>query len=309
MDVMNRSGSSTRLAPLVHGRGAAAGWAIASLVGNMGIILTGALVRLTKSGLGCPTWPKCTDESIIPVGLGLHGAIEFGNRLLTFVLIALAIGTFVAVLRARTASGEKRQDLIALSVAAGLGIPAQGVIGGITVLTKLNPYVVAMHMLVSVALIVILVLLVRRVRGLAPADVDDRTRLAARITFGLTMVSVVLGTLVTGSAPHGGDADAIRTGFVLEVVAKLHAWSGWAVLIAGIVTLALSRHRTAWWLVITVLGQAGIGYAQYFAGLPIWIIALHIIGVAVVTAVSANLAFTLGADPEVSAEPLSLIHI
>lgn len=152
----------------------------------------------------------------------------------------------------------------------------------------------------SVALIVILVLLVRRVRGLAPADVDDRTRLAARITFGLTMVSVVLGTLVTGSAPHGGDADAIRTGFVLEVVAKLHAWSGWAVLIAGIVTLALSRHRTAWWLVITVLGQAGIGYAQYFAGLPIWIIALHIIGVAVVTAVSANLVFALGADPEVS---------
>lgn len=287
MDVLTRD-------PLVHGRTAAVRWAVASLIGNMGLILTGALVRLTESGLGCPTWPKCTADSVIPTGMGLHGVIEFGNRLLTFALVALAIGAYVTARRARTAGGQRRTDIIRLAFIAGLGIPAQAIIGGITVLTKLNPYVVATHLLVSVAIIVTLVLLVRRTRGLEPHDVATTGRCWARIAFGLTMLSIILGTLVTGSAPHSGDADAIRTGFVLDTIAKIHAWSGWALAIATIVTWWLTRSRAAGYLVSVVLFQALVGYLQYFNGLPIWIIALHMVGVAVISAVSANVLFALG---------------
>ncbi|GAB3622108.1 COX15/CtaA family protein [Mariniluteicoccus endophyticus] len=263
-------------------------WAVGSLVGNMGLILTGALVRLTKSGLGCPTWPKCTDESLIPQGMGLHGAIEFGNRMLTFVLVALAIGTFVAAMRLRD-KGEPRRDLRRLSFWAAMGIPAQALIGGITVLTQLNPYVVASHLLVSIALIVLLVLLVRRAYRLTPESVAPAGALWAKVAFWLMMVAVVLGTLVTGSAPHGGDADAVRTGFTLEVVAKAHAWSVWAVCAALALAWWKTRSRAAVWLALATAFQALVGYLQYFNGLPIWIVALHMIGVAVVTALAANL--------------------
>lgn len=271
-------------------------WSIASLAGNMGLILTGALVRLTKSGLGCPTWPKCTNESLIPQGMGLHGAIEFGNRLLTFVLVALAIGTFVAAMQVRD-NGRPRRDLRRIAFWAALGIPAQAIIGGITVLTKLNPYVVASHLLVSVALIVFLVLLVRRAFGVLPEAVGQREVLLARTTFWLVMLSVVLGTLVTGSAPHGGDADAARTGFTLEVVAKAHAWSVWAVIIALVWFCAAARTKAGIWLLLGVVFQGLVGYLQYFNGLPIWIVALHMIGVAIVSALAANLAFSVRMHP------------
>ncbi|OYO23137.1 hypothetical protein CGZ93_06675 [Enemella dayhoffiae] len=262
-------------------------WSLGSLIGNMGLILTGALVRLTKSGLGCPTWPKCTNESLIPQGMGLHGAIEFGNRLLTFVLVALAIGTFYAALRVRD-RGAPRRDLRRLAFWSALGIPAQAIIGGITVLTKLNPYVVASHLLVSVALIVVLVLLVRRAYRVPPDPTDARGQALARVTFWLVMLSVVLGTLVTGSAPHSGDADAARTGFTLEIVAKAHAWSVWAVIIAMVACWLVTRSRSLLWLGVAVLFQGLVGYLQYFNGLPIWIVALHMVGVAVVTALAAN---------------------
>lgn len=273
-------------------------WSIASLVGNMALILTGALVRLTKSGLGCPTWPKCTNQSLIPQGMGLHGAIEFGNRLLTFVLVALAIGTFVAAMRVRE-NGRPRRDLRRLAFWAALGIPAQAIIGGITVLTKLNPYVVASHLLISVALIVVLVLLVRRAFELVPRELGAREVMLARATFVLVMVSVVLGTLVTGSAPHGGDADAARTGFTLEIVAKAHAWSVWLVVLALAAFCLLARTKSGLWLLLGVLFQGLVGYLQYFNGLPIWIVALHMIGVAAVSALAANLLFSVrrGREP------------
>ncbi len=123
-----------------------AGWA--SVVANIGIVVTGGAVRLTGSGLGCPTWPRCTDEAFTPHGeLDYHSAIEFGNRMLTFVLVAVAVATFAAALRTR------RQDLVRLSVILGLGIPLQAVIGGITVLTDLNSWLVALHLLLSMALV------------------------------------------------------------------------------------------------------------------------------------------------------------
>ena len=132
------------------------GWA--TLVGNIGIVLTGGAVRLTGSGLGCPTWPRCTDRSFTPHGaLDVHSAIEFGNRTLTFVLTAIAIATFVSAWR----SG--RHDLRRLALLLGLSIPAQAVLGGITVLTDLNPWVVAFHLLFSMGIISLAVLYLWRI--------------------------------------------------------------------------------------------------------------------------------------------------
>jgi len=136
------------LRKLVDGERALRVWLVASLICNMGIIVTGAVVRLTGSGLGCPTWPKCTADSYVPHGaLGIHGLIEFGNRTLTFVLIIAALGAFISAWRNRGA----RSKLWWITLGIGIGIPFQGVIGGITVLTDLNPYVVALHLLLSVA--------------------------------------------------------------------------------------------------------------------------------------------------------------
>lgn len=275
------------------GWGALKVWSIASLAGNMGLILTGALVRLTKSGLGCPTWPRCTDESFIPVGMGLHGAIEFGNRLLTFVLVALAIGTFVAALRVRH-NGRRRPDLVLLAVIAALGIPAQAIIGGITVLTQLNPYVVGLHLIVSVALIVVLVLLVRRARQIPPTRTTPLGTRLVRVSYVLMMVTIVLGVLVTGSAPHSGDANAVRTGFDVATIAKIHAWSVWLAIAVTVAAWWVTRARQVGWVILASLLQGLVGYLQYFNGLPIWIVALHMIGVAVIAAVAANMFWALG---------------
>src|SRR4051794_28213839 len=124
--------------------------ALASLIANAALVVTGAAVRLTGSGLGCPTWPKCTDESYTTTAaMGVHGMIEFGNRLLGIALGIIALACFVVALRVR----PRRRSLILLSLAVGLGIPGQAVIGGITVLTGLNPWVVGLHFLLSMALV------------------------------------------------------------------------------------------------------------------------------------------------------------
>ena len=164
------------LTRLVRGPRALPRWAIATLVANIGIVVTGGLVRLTGSGLGCPTWPRCTDDSFVAhPELGIYGAIEFGNRLLTFVLIVIAVLTFAsaALYRDPTRSdrGGRRRDLFWLSGGLALGIPAQGVVGGITVLTDLNPYLVAVHLLLSLVLISLAVWLVRLTRGLTARSV------------------------------------------------------------------------------------------------------------------------------------------
>ena len=137
---------------------------MASLVANIGIVVTGGVVRLTSSGMGCPTWPRCTEDSYVShPELGIHGAIEFGNRLLTFVLVAVALLTFVAAAALPRRAQGKRRDLRWLAAGLALGIPAQAVIGGISVWTHLNPFVVALHFLVSMVLIALSVWLIRKV--------------------------------------------------------------------------------------------------------------------------------------------------
>lgn len=279
------------------GWGAMKAWSIASLAGNMALIVTGALVRLTESGLGCPTWPKCTDESFTPTAdFGVHGLIEFGNRLLTFVLIALAVGAFVAAMRVRDA-GAPRRDLRRLAFVAGAGVPLQAVIGGISVLTTLNPYVVGLHLIVSVAMIVILVLLVRRAHRRPPRPTSAFGGSLVRLSFALVMLSVVLGVLVTGSAPHSGDPEAIRTGFDVATVAKIHAWAVWVLMAALVAAWWVTRARQVGWVVLVTLLQGLVGYLQFFNGLPVWIVTLHMIGVAVITAVAANMVFAVTPGP------------
>jgi len=276
--------------------GALFGWAVANLLGNMALIVTGGLVRLTGSGLGCPTWPRCSAESYVPHrAMGIHGAIEFGNRLLTFVLVALAIGLVVAAFRARRGGQPIRVGRV-LAVLIAAGIPLQGVIGGITVLTQLNPYVVALHLLLSVLLIVLCVVLLRVAFDAEPAETKPRNVALARLTFALTMVSIVLGTLVTGSGPNAGDGSARRTGLDLELVAKIHAWSVWllvAAAIACVVTMRTSESIAH----LVVLGLQGIiGYVQYFTHLPIGLVIAHMVGVALASATGA--ALLLSVKPE-----------
>lgn len=179
--------------------------ALANAVANGAIVVTGGAVRLTGSGLGCPTWPRCTSESFVATPeLAGHGVIEFGNRLLTFVLAAVAIATVVAVWR------SERRDLRPLAVLTFLGIPAQALLGGVTVLTGLNPWTVAAHFLVSIVLIALATVLWLRSREPGVGRPLLRRPLALLVTgaAAVTAVVLVLGTLVTGSGPHSGDVDA-----------------------------------------------------------------------------------------------------
>ena len=270
--------------------------AIASLLGNIAIVLTGGVVRLTGSGLGCPTWPRCTDQSFVPHGaLGIHGAIEFGNRMVTFLLAAIAIATFLVALR----SG--RSSLVKLSVVLGLGVPAQAVIGGVTVLPDLNPWIVAFHLLVSLAMIGVAVVLLRRVdEGDGPAVPTVPRALVhlARLTFVVGWVVLYLGTVVTGSGPHAGDLAAPRNGLDPRTISQLH--TDFVFLLLGL-TIALvfalravsappRAQRAALVLLAIELSQGAVGFVQYFTDLPIALVALHLLGAALT---SAGLAWVL----------------
>lgn len=271
--------------------------ALASVVANSAIVVTGGAVRLTSSGLGCPTWPRCTDSSYTPTSeYAVHGVIEFGNRLLTFVLLAVVLATTVAVWRARPI----RPGLRRLAVLVLLGIPVQAVLGGITVLTGLNPWTVMGHFLVSSVLIGLAVVLHQRARegDLAPRWlVPPALRQLGTGLLVLVGATLVLGTVVTGSGPHSGDIEAGRTGFDPETVSQLHA--DLVFLLVG-VTLAFwvalratgGPSRPMGVLLVVELAQGLIGFVQYVTGLPVVLVALHLVGACAVTvaAVQAVLA-------------------
>ncbi len=281
-------------------------WAVASLAVNIIIVVTGGLVRLTDSGLGCPTWPRCSELSYVShPELGYHGAIEFGNRLLTFVLVAVAILTWLSALRYRE-NGEPRVDLLRLTTIMALGIPAQAVIGGLTVLSHLNPFVVAFHLLVSFALISVSVKLVRRTRGHLALTVEPRTSALTRATFLLMWLAVWLGTVVTGSGPHAGDQVAVRTGFDPEFVSHVHAWAVYATVAATLGCVVLLRSRAAVALLAVEVVQGTIGFGQYFNGLPIALVALHLLGAASALALATNLMLSVRSRAKPRPEPVAL---
>lgn len=259
-------------------------FAIATLVAQILIVGTGGAVRLTGSGLGCPTWPQCTDGSFVATPeMGIHGVIEFGNRLLTFVLIAIAIIMFVLVLRIR----RERRDLFRLALLIGLGIPMQGVIGGITVLTNLNPFVVGLHFVLSVALVVLSTVLVFRVfvgRGGRIALVPRWYWLLALTAVLLTAVTILVGIVTTGSGPHSGDGGASRNGLNPEWLQHVHSWPAYA-LVAVSALLAIGAflmpharlRRFTVVLLLVEVAQVAVGLTQARLGLPELLVGTHMV--------------------------------
>ncbi|MET7951383.1 COX15/CtaA family protein [Micromonospora sp. NPDC005324] len=259
--------------------------ALASIIANVGIVVTGGAVRLTASGLGCPTWPRCTDDSYVTTPeMGVYGVIEFSNRMLTFAVGLIALATVLAVLLHR----PRRPGLLALAVAVFLGIPAQAVIGGITVLTNLNPWVVGLHFLASMAVIAAAYALWRRIGdpdGPTVGAVPAPLRALTRVTTGVTVAVLVVGTWVTGSGPHAGDHGAARNGLDPETISQVHA-DGVFLLIGLSVALifafravgAQRATRAAIILVAVELGQGLIGFVQYFTHVPALLVGAHMLG-------------------------------
>jgi cytochrome c oxidase assembly protein subunit 15 len=253
------------------------------LVFQTGIVLTGATVRITGSGLGCPTWPECTYGSYVPVAGQAEGAfhawIEFGNRLLTFLLLFAAVAVVIYAIR------KARRDLLWRALLQVLGIFGQGVIGGITVLTDLNPLAVASHFILSIFLIAGAVSIVARGRtpliSIRPAEL--KVKVLARAQVLLTFVVIVIGTLVTGSGPHAGDLDAPRLNLDERAISWLHADAVIALLGVSLALLVLSeispetKRRIKIFFAVTLV-QGLIGYLQYILGLPELLVIVHVLG-------------------------------
>lgn len=248
------------------------------------IVATGGAVRLTGSGLGCDTWPKCTDESFVNnPAMGIHSYIEFGNRTLFFLLEIVAILALLAVWRFR----KQRPDLFWLTVVPALSVFIQAIIGGITVLSGLNPYVVGIHFLSSVVLVVLAALLVLRVytgpgpRKLAVSAPLLQTVWLAAI-FGF--VTITLGILTTGSGPHAGDGGAARNGLESEALQTVHAVASYGTLLFTAVALFLARSERAYrivrwtgWSIAVMLVQIGVGIAQARLALPPLLVGIHMV--------------------------------
>ena len=319
-----------------------------SLATQILIVVTGGLVRLTGSGLGCPTWPKCTDESLVSTAeMGIHGIIEFGNRVLTFVLLLVALLTFATIFRQHPAKAQlrgfitaffafvilfiaalalatqgidplsasllgftglgilafaaafvlraKKAERLGLLVPAfglGFGIILQAVVGGITVLTGLNSWIVGLHFLISGYLIALASVLVFRALAKSVGAISES---ASRLAWPIVVsgsLSIVVGVLVTGAGPHAGDAATPRNGLDLEIWQHFHSYPGYllALLVISQLILQLREqrglftplvNRSLTLLVLVTLLQALIGVVQARLGVPAPLVAAHMLGAAV----------------------------
>ncbi|MER5663688.1 COX15/CtaA family protein [Streptomyces mirabilis] len=285
--------------------------ALAALVMSVVIVVTGGAVRLTGSGLGCPTWPKCTDDSLTTTSaMGFHGVIEFTNRMLTYVLCA-AVGW--AIIAARSEKAWRR-DLTRLGWAQFWIVMSNAILGGIVVLVGLNPYTVAAHFLLSTALITVATVMWQRTReGSAEPRplVGKAVQQLVWCLVGAAILLIAVGTVVTGAGPHAGDSSEVeRMAVNWETVTKLHAVLAWIV-----VTLTfalwfvlkavdapkgpLDRTRE---LFLILLGQGVIGYVQYFTDLPEALVGLHMFGACLVWIGVLRVLLSLRERPEAAAE-------
>ncbi len=247
------------------------------------LVVTGGAVRLTGSGLGCPTWPECTPGSYIPIPNQaegqLHAWIEFGNRLLTFLLLFIALATLIAVIK------FARKDLRLLAIGQVLGIFGQGLLGGITVLTNLNPAAVASHFLLSMVLIAgATSIFMRRNESFITVENQDKRLMAlSKVHLTLTAIVLISGTIVTGSGPHAGDASAPRFNIEIQSAARAH---GVAVVLLIALTIYFLSQKSASKLtkksvhgfLYLSLAQGLIGYIQYLTGVPQLLVATHLLG-------------------------------
>jgi cytochrome c oxidase assembly protein subunit 15 len=283
--------------------------AVASLAASVLIVLTGAAVRLTGSGLGCPDWPSCNGHRLT-AELSYHPVIEFGNRLVTVLFVVVVAATLLAALRRR----PYRRDLTALAGALVGGVLAQAVLGGLVVYTKLNPYLVMVHFLASLAVVVAAVVLLHRSsRDYRPGSgtplVAPPLRLLARATGALLAVVLAAGTAATGAGPHAGGSQgqlvAKRLPVTLRDMAELHS-SLALLLIGAVAALAVALHavavpervrRATRMLTIVLFAQGAVGYTQYFTHLPALLVELHVAGATVLTVAATQFLLTLTHHP------------
>lgn len=292
--------------------------ALSALVMSVVIIVTGGAVRLTGSGLGCDTWPKCSSDSLYATSeMGVHGAIEFGNRMLTYVVSAAVGWTIVA---ARCAK-PRRRGLSRLAWSQFWLVMGNAVIGGITVLTELNPYTVAGHFLLATGLLTVVTL-----TWLRAAEGDTRPRplvggLVKKLVGALTVAAAALvaaGTVVTGSGPHAGDSSKVpRMPVDVGTAAQVHAALAWIVVALTLAVWLVLRafdapagpRRRTRELLIVLLAQGVLGYVQYVTDLPEVLVGMHLLGAALVWVATLRLLMSLrergltpGGSPEDHAE-------
>ena len=267
-------------------------YAWASLASQILIVVTGGLVRLTGSGLGCPTWPKCTDESFVSVPeMGIHGLIEFGNRLLTFVLVIIAGLTFIVI---RRTAKSLRFGFTWPAVLLILGIIAQALLGGVTVLTGLNSWVVGAHFLVSGVLISIASILVFRVYSPKHEPISYKSVLLAWPIFVVGWVTVIVGVVVTGAGPHAGDASTPRNGLDLETWQHYHSWPAYLMTALVLISLVFAWRSVqakpfsnpavkslAILLIVSIL-QGVLGVIQANTGVPALLAGVHMLGASLI---------------------------
>ena len=268
----------------------------ALLVLQAGLVVTGGAVRLTGSGLGCPTWPECTDGSIRPVITQaedqLHAWIEFGNRLIAWLILILALAALVYIVK-KLKSRNDFKRLRLLAILQILGFLGQVVLGGITVLTKLNPISVSAHFVLTLPLIAGALALRHRVLDRPVLQLQPMTRTVTKVVTALSFVVLLLGVVVTGTGPHAGDADAKRYPFDFQAVSILHADS-----VIALICLAIALYlvvkvsesaevkklfgRMILIFLAICLAQGAIGYLQYLTGLPELLVGAHLLGATLV---------------------------
>ena len=268
----------------------------ALLVLQAGLVVTGGAVRLTGSGLGCPTWPECTDGSIGPVITQaedqLHAWIEFGNRLIAWLILILALAALVYIVK-KLKSRNDFKRLRLLAILQIIGFLGQVVLGGITVLTKLNPISVSAHFVLTLPLIAGALALRHRVLDRPVLQLQPMTRTVTKVVTALSFVVLLLGVVVTGTGPHAGDADAKRYPFNFEAVSILHADS-----VIALICLAIALYlvvkvsespevkklfgRMILIFLAICLAQGAIGYLQDLTGLPELLVGAHLLGATLV---------------------------
>ncbi|GLZ78908.1 cytochrome b561 [Actinorhabdospora filicis] len=273
--------------------------ALINIIANVVVVVTGGAVRLTGSGLGCPSWPNCSPESFhATTEMGIHGAIEWGNRLFGVVVGLIALLGLIAAWKRK----PRRTSLVKVSALLLAGIPAQAVIGGITVMTGLNPYTVAGHFLASIGVMVAAVAFwVRSGEPDGPprAVVPRPLRVLAWSITGTALAAIVIGTLVTGSGPHGGDPATPRLNIDGHLITQLHADAVFLLIgltVAMVLALrAVKAPRAAlvaaYWLLGVELGQGVIGYVQYFTNVPALLVGAHMLGASVLWIAALLLPF------------------
>ncbi|MDO4898379.1 MAG: COX15/CtaA family protein [Rothia sp. (in: high G+C Gram-positive bacteria)] len=292
-------------------------WALA--LANIFLIISGGIVRLTGSGLGCDSWPKCTSDGswTTTPEMGIHGIVEFGNRMLTFVLMVVTVLAFLSILRIAFPRGieakallpklftglrardNRYSDLFNLTLLLLWGIPVQAVVGGISVWQKLNPWMITAHYYLSAIMIALAAVYLNRVyryfEGTSAAEklesslLPTGSHLLRTLGFiGAVLVAVLIfvGTVVTGTGPHAGDPATHRHPFDPVMITRLHGIAVWvycATLLA--IFLVIKKYalpkiltRSALFVLLVLLYQAIVGYTQYFNGLPIWLVELHLVG-------------------------------